>query len=359
MAILPTSQSAIVGLSDGTLGISHEAPVPELADDMLIVRNFAVSLNPVDTKIVGSLATPGAIAGVDYAGKVVAIGAKTKTAAKIEIGDRICGTVQGMHSLTPAVGAFAQYVGANDITALKMPDGMSFEEGASMGCVMGTIGMALFQSLQVPGTPTKPAEKPTTILVYGGSTACGTFAIQLLRLSGLIPITTCSPRNFDLVKSYGAEAVFDYHLTSAAAEIKSYTKNSLKFALDCVSEPKTMEFCYKCIGRTGGRYTALEPFPEGSDKRPTVRADWVFGPAALGKKIALPPPLAREENPIIRDWTLEWFRNIQYLADTGKVRLHPLDVIDGGFEGILRGLDLLKRKQVSARKLIVKIPQTE
>lgn len=186
-----------------------------------------------------------------------------------------------------------------------------------------------------------------------------TMTDRYISRSGLTPITTCSPKNFDLVKSYGAEAVFDYHLPSATAEIKSYTKNSLKFALDCVSETKTMEFCYKCIGRTGGRYTALEPFPEGLDNRPTVRADWVFGPAAIGKKIALPPPLAREENPAIRDWTLEWFRNIQSLTDTGKVRLHPLKMIDGGFEGILQGLDLLKRKQVSAQKLVVKIPQIE
>lgn len=46
------------------------------------------------------------------------------------------------------------------------------------------------------------------MLVYGGSTATGTIATQLLELSGYDPIATCSPRNFDLVRSRGASAVF-------------------------------------------------------------------------------------------------------------------------------------------------------
>lgn len=87
-----------------------------------------------------------------------------------------------MHSLTPRVGAFAQYVGATDIVLMKIPDHMSIEEGASLGTGIGTIGLALFHNLQVPAYPTKPASEEKTVLVYGGSTASGTIALQLLRL---------------------------------------------------------------------------------------------------------------------------------------------------------------------------------
>lgn len=186
---IPATQAAIVGLDDGNIGLRQDVAVPQLEDDMILVRNVAIALNPIDAKFVGKLATAGAIAGMDFAGEVVAIGPNVRTAASIQVGDRVCGAVPGMHALTPDVGAFAEYVGAADITTMKIPNHMSFEAAASLGSGIGTIGMALFQSLAVPGTPKCPAEKPADpdkrpvcVLVYGGSTATGTLAIQLLKL---------------------------------------------------------------------------------------------------------------------------------------------------------------------------------
>jgi NADPH:quinone reductase-like Zn-dependent oxidoreductase len=46
-------------------------------------------------------------------------------------------------------------------------------------------------------------------LVYGGSTAVGMFAVQLAKLAGYKVVATASPKNFDLVKSYGADEVVD------------------------------------------------------------------------------------------------------------------------------------------------------
>ena len=45
--------------------------------------------------------------------------------------------------------------------------------------------------------------------MYGGSSGVGLFTIQLAKLMGHKVVTACSARNFDLVKSYGADAVFD------------------------------------------------------------------------------------------------------------------------------------------------------
>jgi NADPH:quinone reductase-like Zn-dependent oxidoreductase len=182
LANIPPTQTAIVGLPGCVLGISQDVPLPELEDDMIMVKNVAVALNPVDTKMTGHLACQGAISGTDFAGTVVAIGSNVQTPTPVVIGDRICGAVQGMHSLTPRVGAFAQYVGATGFITMKIPEQMSFEEGATLGSGIGTIGLALFRSLDVPGYPLKPAAKPSVVLVYGGSSATGTMAIQLLKL---------------------------------------------------------------------------------------------------------------------------------------------------------------------------------
>ncbi|KAJ8174025.1 hypothetical protein LV163_008389 [Aspergillus fumigatus] len=325
MSELPSSQPAIIESDDGTLGLRNDVQMPSLEDDMILVRNAFVALNPIDTKMVGKLASPGAIAGKDFAGEVVSIGPKVQTAAPIKPGDRICGAVPGMHSLTPAVGAFAQYVGATDLTAIKIPEYMSLEEAVTLGSGIGTIGLALFKSLDVPGSPWLPADKPVDVLVYGGSTATGTLAIQLLKLSGLNPITTCSPTKFDLVKSYGATAAFDYRQKTCADDIRKYTRNSLKFVLDCISEPETMQFCYKCLGRWvggggGGEYTALEPYPKFLHTRPkTVVPDWVLGPTLLGKRLNWPEPFGGEGNEEYRRFGFKWFKLVQELAGSREV----------------------------------------
>lgn len=63
----------------------------------------------------------------------------------------------------------------------KIPEGKSFEETASMGAGVTTVGQALYHNLKLPW-PTEPAEEPFLILIYGGSTATGTLAIQYAKL---------------------------------------------------------------------------------------------------------------------------------------------------------------------------------
>lgn len=179
---IPPKQKAIVGLNDGTLVISDDVDVPKLGDDLVIVRTKAMGLNPIDTKMNGNLAAPGCIAGMDFAGEVIAIGSKSRTPAKVKVGDRVCGAVIGYHTRNPAIGAFAEIVAATGAGLMKIPDGMSYEQAASLGCAISTIGLALFKSLDVPGNPKFPAKKPVDVFVYGGSTSTGTMAIQLLKM---------------------------------------------------------------------------------------------------------------------------------------------------------------------------------
>lgn len=198
------------------------------------------------------------------------------------------------------------------------------------------------------------------MLVYGGSTATGTLALQLLKLSGLNPITTCSPHNFDLVKSYGAGAAFDYRSPSCTQDIKKLTRNSLKYVLDCISEPETMQFCYACLGRAGGKYTALEPYVEFLHTRPrTVRPDWVLGPVVLGKKLGWPEPFNKEADAAAREFAIGWFKTAQRLLDEGKLKTHPIRVMEGGLEKVVDGLEVLKKKEVSGQKLIYTLAQQE
>ncbi|GLA26184.1 GroES-like protein [Aspergillus phoenicis ATCC 13157] len=357
--VIPSQQTAIVAEGAGQLSIYHDAPVPALQPDVALVKTAAVAINPVDAKMLDYSPVPGAIHGYDFAGTIVALGSDTPP--HLKVGDRVAGFVHGMNPLLPDVGAFAEYVAASADLVLKLPDTMSFEEGASLGLGLFTAGLGLFQHLQIPLSltcePSPEASSPTKadfVLVAGGSTATGTRALQLLKLAGLRPIATCSPAHFDLARRFGAEAVFDYHDPDCAAAIRAYTKNTLAYALDCLALAETTQLCYGALGRAGGRYVTLEPFREAiAAQRPhTITPSWLLALTIFGRKVALDGEYGREANPEDREFGARLTEQVQGLLDEGKVDVHPVRVMGGGWQGVLEGVDLVRRQTVSGHKLV-------
>ena len=177
---LPATQTAIITQANLKLGISHHVPVPHLDPEMVLIKNVAVPLNPTDYKMPANFPSPGTINGCDFAGIIIAVGSAVKR--PLRIGHRVCGAVHGANPIRHQSGTFAEYVEADPDFIIKIPDEMTWETAAAIGGAgIGTVGLGLFYSLGLP-SPEKPAEKPVVVLVYGGSTACGTMAIQLLRL---------------------------------------------------------------------------------------------------------------------------------------------------------------------------------
>lgn len=168
----------------------------------------------------------------------------------------------------------------------------------------------------------------------------------------MIPIATCSPRSNELVKSFGAEEIFDYHSPSCAEEIKAYTKNSLKYVIDCIATTSTIKLCYAAIGRLGGHYTALEMPPPVGGHRGSIKSDTVLGMSVLGKEIALSEGYHRPADPDCYVFGMKWYPLIQGLVNEGKLRPHPSKVMTGGFEGILDGLEIIKNNRIWGQKLV-------
>ncbi|KAF2791970.1 GroES-like protein [Melanomma pulvis-pyrius CBS 109.77] len=370
-------QTALVGGPKDSIALSHTAPVPPgtLEDGTLAVEVMAVSLNPVDTKMLGGYHTVGAIAGCEYAGVVKAVGSGVTAEWNIEVGDRVSAAIMGMNPRRPKIGAFAQYSVAPAYCALKLPDDFSFAHGAGIGNAWYTVPWALFHALGLaPGPQLQPLSdwiesstsspvlgskvilntiKPQSVLVSGGSSSTGTCAIQLLKIAGFKVIATTSSRNMALVKSFGADAAFDYSDPNCASDIRAYTANALRFAIDCITTPETTQLCYKALGRTRGRYVSLDPFSESiASTRKIVSAGWVLGPELLGEEIAWPAPHGRDANPFAKDFCVVWNKTLQRLLDQGRIRTQPQLVRDTGLEGALGGLEEIRAKQVSGQKLI-------
>ncbi|KAL9598444.1 MAG: hypothetical protein Q9219_004480 [cf. Caloplaca sp. 3 TL-2023] len=360
---LPYQQSAIVALGAGKLTIQHDVPITLPGPGRVLVRTGAVALNPADAKMLDYSPAPGAVHGCDFAGTVVALGKDVKN---VSVGDRVAGPAHGMNQLQPDVGAFAQYVGTYADLLLKIPDRMSFEEAATLGTGVATAALSLFQEMRVPASLAQlrePRSKTQNevvvegrefVLVAGGSTASGTRAIQLLRLAGLRPIATASPANFDLVLRFGAEKVFDYRSPTCATDIRAYTSGELAYALDCISQADTTQLCYAAIGRAGGRYVSLEPFRDtvARTRALTVEPSWIMATTMFGQEIALDGEYAREARPEDRRFTAEAFAAVQSLLERGFIDVHPIKRMQGGWEGVVKGVDLIRNQALSGQKMV-------
>ncbi len=173
------------------------------------------------------------------------------------------------------------------------------------------------------------------------------------------PIATCSPRNFALARSYGADDVFDYNLPDCADRIRTATRGGLRFALDPFTDTRSIALCYGALGLAGGRYACLDMYPDYlPDQRRAVKVGFVMGPALLGHRLALDHGYERDADPDMRAFGVRWYATLQRLLDRGALRPHPLRVLDGApgpFDAILKGVDMLKSKAVSGEKLVVVI----
>ncbi|KAE8342134.1 hypothetical protein BDV24DRAFT_162685 [Aspergillus arachidicola] len=252
---MPTQQAVVV-IQPSKEGLVMDRLIPSLRDDYVLVKTVSVALNPTDWKHVTYRSPPGVLIGCDFAGVVKAVGKGVKTPWKK--GDRICGFAHGCNALQPEDGAFAEYIVVKGDIQMKIPENLSFQEAATLGVGINTVAQGLYQSLKL-SLPTEPNKETIPILIYGGSTATGTLAVQFAKLSGYRVFTTCSPRSFGLVRSLGADVVFDYKDPNSAEDIRKETQNNLKLVFDCISLESSAQFCEVALSTDGGEYSSLLP----------------------------------------------------------------------------------------------------
>ncbi|HEU0206963.1 MAG TPA: zinc-binding alcohol dehydrogenase family protein [Pseudolysinimonas sp.] len=202
------------------------APVPSPAAGEVLVRVHAVAINPLDAmsgllyRIAFPWVTFPTIVGADVAGEVVEVGLGV---TRLAPGDRVAGYAVGLEKSrnSSAEGGFQRYVVLLQELVAPIPDSLSFAQSSVLPLTLSTAAVGLFQKDQLGlSLPTADApDRHATVLVWGGSTSVGSNAIQLARNAGYRVIATASPRNFDYVRSLGAEDVADYRSPNVVDEL--------------------------------------------------------------------------------------------------------------------------------------------
>ena len=150
----------------------------------------------------------------------------------------------------------------------------------------------------------------------------------------------------------GAVEVFDYRSPTCGSDIRAFTRNTLEYALDCITDTASMKICYTAIGSQGGRYVSLDPFPIRAHTRRSVKPSWIIALTMFNKPINWQRPFQREAKPKDRKFAQGWFRIAQGLLEQGAIVAHPYEERAGGLQGVIEGIQSVRLGEVSGVKLV-------
>jgi NADPH:quinone reductase-like Zn-dependent oxidoreductase len=190
-----------------------ELPDRVMSKKQLLIEVKAVSINPVDYKVKsGDLKILSGskfpkIIGTDYAGIVRTAGSET---TGFKTGDRVYGAVSIIFGKP---GTFSELIAINPKNARLIPEGMSFEEAASLPVAALTALNGLRKCKAGPGKQ---------ILINGATGGVGHFAVQIAKAKGASVTATCSEANALLAKSLGADEITGYRREDIAGSANKY-----------------------------------------------------------------------------------------------------------------------------------------
>jgi len=254
----PTNpMKAIVHCDYGVANLKlEEIEKPTPADDQILVRVRAASVNPYDWHFVEG--TPKIIRlmgigvrkpkeirlGVDFAGTVETVG---KNVTQFKPGEEVFGGREG---------AFAEYVCRRAVGSVaSKPASITFEQAVTLKPANVTFEQAA--SVNIAGITALQAvrdrgkiQSGQKVLINGASGGVGTFAVQIAKSFGADVTGVCSTRNVDLVRSLGADHVIDYTK-------EDFTKGEQKYdvILDNVANHSLSEFRH--VLTPNGKYVMI------------------------------------------------------------------------------------------------------
>lgn len=171
-----------------------ERDKPELKKGDLLIKVEAAGVNRTDilTRQRDTDTPENVRLGVEVAGIVV----ESQADDQFVVGNRIMGLVNG--------GGYSEYVVIPANRAMKIPDNLSFVEGAAISEVFATAYQTLFW---IGGL-----KENETVLIHAGASGVGTAAIQLAKQlkNARVIVTAGSKEKLEFCRSLGADVVINY-----------------------------------------------------------------------------------------------------------------------------------------------------
>ena len=290
--------------------------------------NFRDILNALDVLFEGD---PGPLGG-ECAGEVVAVGEGVEG---FQVGDPVIAV------LVP--GSFSQYVTANVNLVAPKPEGLSFEEAATIPIVFLTVWYALRHLTNLSAGD--------RVLIHAAAGGVGLAAIQLAQAAGAEVFATASPSKWPFLESIGVKHIMNSRTTDFAEQIMEITEGrGVDVVLNSLTTEGFIEKSFSVL-HTGGRFLEIGKANVWQpDEVARVRPDatyFLIDVLVLGhgeERLALTQTMLREMMELFKDGRLKplthkvfpfteaisAFRYMQQGKNIGKIILTPpVETVDG------------------------------
>jgi len=173
---------------------------PSVGPDEILVKVYAVGLNPIDNMIPTGILKPvlhftlPATLGSDLSGIVIATGSRV---TRFKPGDEIFASI-----FDRGTGSLAEFAVVPENLAAFKPANLDFVQAASLPMVSLTSWQALTERASL--------QSGQKVFIPAGSGGIGSFVIQLAKHLGAKVGTTTSTANVERVSRLGADEVVDY-----------------------------------------------------------------------------------------------------------------------------------------------------
>lgn len=183
----------------------RDIPKPTLEPGRVMIRVHAVSINPLDWRLMkaepflarfafGLLKPKLNGLGADFSGVVESVASDV---SDFSIGDAVFGI------MTPEiVGALSEYISIPATGLVKKPDNLTHVAASTLG----VAALTAYEGIHDYRRPTVG----DTVLINGASGGIGTFAVQMAKALGAHVTAVCSGKNHEMVKRLGADVLIDY-----------------------------------------------------------------------------------------------------------------------------------------------------
>ncbi|OAX42731.1 GroES-like protein [Rhizopogon vinicolor AM-OR11-026] len=343
----PQQKALFLAKKQGNFEIRSRS-IPSPGTGQLLVKVQSTALNPVDYKIkeTGMFVTHyPAILGSDIAGIVEEVGEGVENFRR---GDNVL----AHGTFTNDLAAFQQYTLTVASFTAKIPSNLSFDSAATVPLGFDTAltgmygkhnGAGITPPWEEGGSHDNTPDKP--IVIIGGSSSVGSYAIQLACLSGFYPvIATASAYNERLVRNYGATHFFDRHLSGSQLKeaISRVTDRPIGVVYDAISLPETQPIGWGLLANNGILVLTLSP---------SVKEDEGKGRKVISTSGSPHMPqnkeLGRNAWAMVEEWLSE-----------GDIQPNKYENLSDGLEGIIDGLVRMKNGEVSGTKLVAHPQET-
>jgi putative PIG3 family NAD(P)H quinone oxidoreductase len=188
--------------------VLREVADPSAGEGEVVVDVTAAAINRADLlQRQGNYPPPpGAppYPGLECAGVLSAVGAGV---TGHHVGERVCALLAG--------GGYAEKVAVPAGQLLPVPTGLSLQESAALPEVACTVWSNVVELARL--------RKGETLLVHGGGSGIGSFAIQLGKALGATVVATARAVKHDEVRALGADLVIDYTTDDFVAATTEFT----------------------------------------------------------------------------------------------------------------------------------------